>query len=51
MMPPHLSILITPAENGDSKRRGRQKKVTEEEREREREKPGNSSKQGLCSPS
>lgn len=30
MMPFHLSILITPAENGDSKRWGWKKKVTEE---------------------
>lgn len=50
MMPFHLSILITPAENGDSKRWG-----TEEESDRggaceggkEREDHGNSSKQGL----
>lgn len=60
MMPPHLSILITPSEIGDSEKReggwqglgrGRQKKVTEEGRERDREKHGNSSKRGLCSPS
>lgn len=64
MMPPHLSILITPSEMGDSERReggwvggwsglgrGREKKVTEEGRERDREKHGNSSKRGLCSPS
>lgn len=39
MMPFHLSILITPTENGDSKRWGRRKRVTEEEcvRDRKRE--------------
>lgn len=31
MMPFHLSILITPTENGDSKRWGWRRRVTEEE--------------------